>query len=115
MVKPSNDSKRVVFVALIGDALIVCTKIAAAVATGSAAMLSEAVHSIVDCANEGLLIYGYSESARRPDPVHPLGYGRGLYFWSFIVSLMLLAFGAGVSLYQGTQHVLAARPVELGR
>jgi cation diffusion facilitator family transporter len=113
MVMPRNDSKRVVYVALIGDVLIVCTKIVAAVATGSAAMLSEAVHSIVDCANEGLLIYGYSESARRPDPVHPLGYGRELYFWSFIVSLMLLAFGAGVSLYQGTQHVLAARPVEL--
>src|SRR6202000_1039255 len=57
-------------------------------------------------------LYGYSESERRPDTIHPLGYGRELYFWSFIVSLMLFGFGAGVSLYQGTQHVLSPKPIQ---
>ncbi|MBP0589576.1 cation diffusion facilitator family transporter [Paraburkholderia sp. LEh10] len=112
MATPRGNSKKVVYIALFGDILIVCTKIAAAIVTGSAAMLSEAVHSIVDSANEALLLYGYSESERRPDTIHPLGYGRELYFWSFIVSLMLFGFGAGVSLYQGTQHVLSPKPIE---
>jgi cation diffusion facilitator family transporter len=69
-------------------------------------MLSEAVHSVVDTANEGLLLHGYRRASRRPDPIHPLGYGRELYFWSFIVALLLFGLGAGVSLYQGARHVL---------
>jgi cation diffusion facilitator family transporter len=112
MATSRTGSRKVVYIALVGDILIVCTKIAAAVVTGSAAMLSEAVHSIVDSANEALLLYGYSESERRPDAIHPLGYGRELYFWSFIVSLMLFGFGAVVSLYQGTQHVLSPKPIQ---
>lgn len=103
--------RRVVYAALAGNVAVAVTKLAAAAITGSAAMFSEAVHSIVDCGNEGLLLYGYRQASRRPDLVHPFGYGRELYFWSFIVALMLFALGAGVSIYQGVHHVIAPEPI----
>lgn len=103
--------RRVVFAALAGNVAVALTKLVAAVVTGSAAMFSESVHSVVDCGNEALLLYGYRRAARRPDLVHPLGFGRELYFWSFIVALMLFALGAGVSVYQGVHHVLAPEPI----
>ncbi|MDF2604141.1 MAG: Cation efflux protein [Sphingomonas sp.] len=109
---PPASSRIVVYAALAGNLAIAVTKLAAAGVTGSSAMFSEAVHSIVDTGNEGLLLHGYRQAARRPDPIHPLGYGRELYFWSFIVALLLFGLGAGVSLYQGTVHVLAPQPVE---
>ncbi len=99
-----------VHAALAGNVAVAVTKLVAAVLTGSAAMFSEAVHSVVDCGNEGLLLYGYRRAARRPDTVHPLGFGRELYFWSFIVALLLFALGAGVSIYQGIRHVLEPEP-----
>lgn len=105
-------SKVVVYAALAGNFAIAVTKLAAAAITGSSAMFSEAVHSVVDTGNEILLLYGYRQAARRPDPLHPLGYGRELYFWSFIVALLLFGLGAGVSLYQGLHHVFAPRPME---
>lgn len=103
--------RRVVYAALAGNVAVAVTKLLAAAITGSAAMFSEAVHSIVDCGNEALLLYGYRRAARRPDLVHPFGYGRELYFWSFIVALMLFALGAGVSIYQGVHHVMAPEPI----
>ena len=105
-------ARLVVYAALAGNIAVAVIKLAAAAITGSAAMFSEAVHSVVDCGNEGLLLYGYRRAARRPDLVHPLGFGRELYFWSFIVALLLFALGAGVSLYQGVRHVIAPHPVE---
>jgi cation diffusion facilitator family transporter len=96
----------------LGDLLITVTKGMAAASTGSAAMLSEAIHSLVDSANEALLLHGYRMAVRRPDSLHPLGYGRELYFWSFIVSLMLFGLGAGVSLYEGVQHILPPREID---
>jgi cation diffusion facilitator family transporter len=105
-------SKKVVYAALAGNLLVAATKLAAALFTGSASMLSEAVHSFVDTGNGALLLYGYRRSARRPDPRHPLGYGRELYFWSFIVALLLFALGAGVSIYQGVMHVRHGAPIE---
>jgi cation diffusion facilitator family transporter len=99
-------SKKVVYAALAGNLLVAVTKFIAAAVTGSSSMLSEAVHSLVDTGNEALLLYGYFRSSRKPDVTHPLGYGRELYFWSFIVALLLFAFGAGVSFYEGISHVL---------
>jgi len=90
---------------------VAATKLLAAGWTGSAAMMSEAVHSLVDSGNEILLLYGLHRAARRPDAHHPLGYGRELYFWSFIVALLIFALGAGVSVYEGIAHVRHPEPI----
>jgi cation diffusion facilitator family transporter len=99
-------SKKVVWVALAGNALVTATKFVAAWWTGSAAMLSEAFHSSVDVGNQLLLLYGLAQARRPPDASHPLGYGRELYFWSFIVALLMFALGAGASAYQGIDRIL---------
>jgi len=104
-------SKRVVYAALIGNLLVAATKFVAAALTGSSAMASEAVHSLVDTGNEVLLLHGLRRAAVPPDEQHPLGHGRELYFWSFVVTIVIFALGAGVSLYQGVRHVLAPTPM----
>lgn len=108
----ASSSKTTVYAALVGNILVAVTKIGAAIWTGSSAMTSEAVHSVVDTSNEVLLLYGtIVRAARRTNPT-PLGYGRELYFWSFIVALLIFALGSGVSLYQGVLHVYAPEPIE---
>lgn len=109
---PGAATKRVVWAALFGNLLVALTKAAAAAWTGSSAMLSEAIHSFVDTGNEVLLLHGMRRAARRADPEHPIGYGRELYFWSFIVALLVFALGAGVSLYEGILHVLHPQPID---
>ena len=96
-----------VLAALIGDVLVAVSKTVAAVWTGSASMLSEAIHSFVDTTNEVLLLYGIYRSRRKPDADHPIGYGREVYFWSFVVSLLIFALGAGVSIYEGVERILS--------
>jgi len=110
-VAASASSKNAVLAALAGNLLVAATKLLAAIWTGSSAMLSEAVHSFVDSGNEVLLLYGMRRAGRRPDEQHPLGYGRELYFWSFIVALLVFAVGAGVSAYEGIRHVWAPEPI----
>lgn len=106
-----KSTKTVVYAALAGNLLVATTKAGAAAWTGSSSMLSEAIHSFVDTGNEVLLLYGMRQAARHADPEHPLGYGRELYFWSFVVALLIFALGAGVSIYQGIAHLRTTEPI----
>ncbi len=99
-------SKKVIYAALAGNFLIAVTKFFASIYTGSSAMLSEAIHSLVDTGNQGLLLYGLKRSTQIPDETHPFGYGRELYFWAFVVAIIIFGLGAGVSIYEGTHKVL---------
>lgn len=102
----SESNKIVVYAALFGNLAIALVKFVAAYITNSSAMLSEAIHSVVDTLNEILLLYGMKKAEQRPDALHPFGYGRELYFWAFIVALMVFALGAIVSIYQGILHII---------
>ncbi len=107
----SHASKKVIYAALVGNFLIALTKSAAAAYTNSSAMLSEAIHSIVDCGNQGLLLYGIKKARKPADKAHPFGYGMELYFWTFVVAILIFAVGAGVSLYEGIIKVISPHPV----
>ncbi len=103
----TNSSKRVIYAALAGNLAIAVVKFIAAAWTGSSAMLSEGVHSLVDTGNQTLMLYGLHRAAKPADAQHPLGHGRELYFWSFIVALLIFSLGAGVAFYEGTTHLYA--------
>ena len=108
----ATGSKRVIYAALIGNGLIAVLKFVAAVFTGSSAMLSEGIHSVVDCGNQGLILFGLHRSKRAPDAKHPFGYGMELYFWTFIVAILIFAVGAGISIYQGIDRLFHPHPIE---
>ena len=101
----ASGRRKVVHAALFGNLAIAVTKFVAAAITGSSAMLSEGVHSLVDTCNELLLLHGMRRAARAPDEDHPFGYGREVYFWSFIVALLVFALGGGLSFYEGLAHL----------
>jgi cation diffusion facilitator family transporter len=102
----------VIRAAIAGNLLVALTKFGAAAWTGSSAMLSEGIHSVVDAGNEALLLYGLRQAAGRPDRDHPLGYGREIYFWSFVVALLVFAVGAGFAFYEGITHILTPTPIQ---
>lgn len=102
----ASGSRKVIFAALIGNTLIAITKFAAAAFTGSSAMLSEGIHSLVDTGNQGLLLYGLKRAKRPPDRQFPFGHGKEVYFWSFIVAILIFAVGAGISIYEGVHQVM---------
>ena len=107
----ATGSKKVIYVALIGNALIAITKFIAAAFTGSSAMLSEAIHSLVDTGNQVLLLYGLKRAQKPPDKNFPFGYGKEIYFWSFIVAILIFALGAGISIYEGIIHLINPNPI----
>ena len=107
----AGESMTVVIVALGCNLGIAAAKFVAAAWTGSSAMLSEAIHSLVDSGNQALLILGLRRAKRPPDAVHPFGYSRELYFWSFVVAILLFSMGAGISIYEGVQKLLEPHPI----
>lgn len=105
-------SKKAIYAALVGNSLIAVTKFIAAAISGSSAMLSEAFHSCADSGNQLLLLYGFRRARRPPDRTHPFGYGKELYFWTFVVAILLFGLGAGASLYAGIVHLRQPRTIE---
>jgi len=101
----ASGSKKVIIAALIGNTLISITKFVAASITGSSAMFSEGIHSIVDTGNQILLLYGLKRAARPASPQFPFGHGKEIYLWSFVVAILIFAVGAGISIYEGINHI----------
>lgn len=108
----AHGSKTVIYAALAGNALVAVTKFGAAWFTGSSAMLSEGVHSVVDTGNQVLLLYGIRQAAKPPTPNHPFGFGLRLYFWAFVVAVLIFGIGAGVSIYEGISKIRTPHPIE---
>ena len=102
----ASASKKVILAALIGNSLIAVTKFIASSITGSSAMFSEGIHSLVDTGNQGLLLYGLKAAKRPASANFPFGHGKEIYFWSFIVSILIFALGSGISIYEGVHHIL---------
>ena len=108
----SHSTKTVIYAALAGNMLIAISKFGAAWFTGSAAMLSEAIHSLVDTGNQGLLLHGMRQAAKPATSEHPFGHGLQLYFWTFIVAILIFGLGAGVAMLEGIQKILNPHPLE---
>ena len=101
-----------IYSALAANILIAIIKFIAGAYSNSSSMISEGIHSLVDTTNEVLLLYGLKKSKKAPDKLRPFGYGKELYFWSFIVSILIFGLGGGLSIYQGILHI--RNPEELG-
>jgi cation diffusion facilitator family transporter len=102
----ASGSKTVIYAALAGNGLIAATKFAAAAFTGSSAMVSEGIHSLVDTGNQALLLFGLRRAKKPPDERFPFGHGKEIYFWSFVVAILIFGLGAGISIYEGVSHLL---------
>jgi cation diffusion facilitator family transporter len=102
----ASGSKRAIIAALLANAGIAAAKFVGFVITGSSSMLAEAVHSVADTSNQGLLLWGQRQAAKKPDALHQFGYGRSRYFYSFVVALVLFSLGAAFALYEGYEKVV---------
>ena len=109
--KSQHDSPVAVYGALAANLGIAVAKLVAAALTGSSAMISEGIHSIVDTGNQGLLLVGIRRSRRPADELHQFGHGKELYFWSLVVAIVLFGVGGGLAFYEGIQHVLDPHPI----
>ena len=107
----AGSSKKVIYAALVGNAIIAVAKFVMSAITGSAAMFSEGIHSVVDTGNQVLLLFGLKQAKKPPNEMHPYGHGKEVYFWSFVVAILIFAVGAGLSLFKGIEHIL--HPTEI--
>lgn len=106
-----SSSVKSIFFALLANLGIAITKTVAAVITGSGAMLAESIHSFADCGNQGLLFLGLKASKKEPTPDHPLGFGKAIFFWSFIVALILFSMGGLFSIYEGIHKLSSTEEI----
>ncbi len=106
-----KESRFVLFAAFGANLLIAVSKFAAALATGSSSMLSEGIHSVVDCADQVLLLVGEKRGSRAADPEHPFGHGLEQYFWGFVVAILIFALGGGMSIWEGIRHLRHPEPL----
>jgi cation diffusion facilitator family transporter len=107
---PSEERPWVVYGALVANLVIAAAKFTAAFISGSSAMLAEGIHSVIDTGNEILLLVGLARARRKPDRLHPFGYGKELYFWSLLVAMLLFGIGGGMSVYEGVRAFLHPAP-----
>jgi len=107
----SSSTKKVIYAALAGNALISITKFIAAFYSGSSAMLSEGIHSLVDTGNQILLLHGLKQASKPADKQFPFGHGKEIYFWSFIVAILIFSVGSGISIYEGVHHILSPQQI----
>lgn len=107
----AQDGKTAVVAAILGNFAIAVTKFFAAAISGSSAMLSEAIHSLVDTGNGGLILLGLHNSRKPPDSEHPFGHGRELYFWTLMVGVLIFGVGGGMSIYEGLTHLADPKPI----
>lgn len=105
------DSVKSILYALGANFAIAVAKLMAAMVTGSGSMMAESIHSLADCGNQGLLLFGLKHAKKPPTPEHPLGFGKSIYFWSFIVALMLFSMGGLFSIYEGVHKLRAPEPM----
>jgi len=108
----SDSSNKTIYAAMGANLAIAITKFIAAAITGSSAMMSEGIHSVVDTVDQLVLLLGIRRSQKPADASHPFGYGQELYFWTFIVALLVFAIGGGMSIYQGIIHLINPSPLE---
>ncbi len=108
----SGDSTRAILFALGANLAIACAKGVAAYFTRSSAMLAETVHSLADCGNQLLLLFGMRQARKPASPDYPLGYGKAIYFWSFLVAVMLFTVGGMFSLYEGVHKLQHPEPMQ---